>query len=90
MKKIFMIMLLLIASINLIAQKNVKGEYFTQPDLNKFVGKWVYTDDTISLTVNLRNEKVHVNKGQTDFYVDMIQGDYILKKNGKTIRIRTR
>jgi hypothetical protein len=24
-----------------------------------------------------------VNRGQTDFYVDLIQGDYILKKNGK-------
>jgi hypothetical protein len=52
MKKVFTIILILIASLDLKAQKkNIQVEYFTQPDLKKFVGKWVYTDDTISFTI---------------------------------------
>ena len=85
MKKILSIILLVGASLNLKAQRDlVKGEHLAQPELKKFAGEWVYSNDTVTFTVYLRFEKYYFK--ELDVYLDQLQGDYTLTRNGKTIQ----
>jgi len=86
MKNLLTILLIIVALSNAKAQRMLtSGHHLSQPELHKFEGKWTYADDSVRLTIELRNDKVHVKRGTDDFYIDLIQGDYTLVKNGKII-----
>lgn len=86
MKNLLTILLIAIGCSAVYAQRQFSGgHHLTQPALNKFEGKWTYSDDSVRLTLQLRTDKVHVKRGDDDFYIDLVQGDYTLLKNGKTI-----
>jgi len=86
MKNLLTILLIAIAATSANAQRMLSGgHHLNQPALNKFEGKWTYIDDSVRLTIQLRTDKVHVKRGNDDFYIDLVQGDYSLVKNGKTI-----
>ncbi|MFD0794994.1 DUF6705 family protein [Mucilaginibacter litoreus] len=61
------------------------NNYLAQPNLKKFEGKWQFSNDTITLTLQLYKEKVHINRGNNNFYIDLVQGKYSLIKKGKVI-----
>nr|WP_295796839.1 DUF6705 family protein [Mucilaginibacter sp.] len=59
-------------------------KYYTEVNLNKFVGEWVYTNGSTIFKITLMKEKFFV-KG-ADLYMDMIRGNYTLTKDGKVIQ----
>ncbi|MCO5946715.1 DUF6705 family protein [Mucilaginibacter flavidus] len=86
MKNLLTILLIIVALSNAKAQRMLSGgHHVSQSELHKFEGKWTYADDSTRLTIELRNDKVHVKRGTDDFYIDLIQGDYALVKSGKII-----
>ena len=90
MKKIFLIITLIILSINLRAQNSpLDKNYLKQPGLDKFVGKWTYLDDSVSFSINLRIDKVNLNKQGNAWFVDLIQGNYSLTKDGREVTLQT-
>jgi hypothetical protein len=79
MKQLIIILILSIGSISLKAQTN-DTPYYTQPNLHKFEGEWVFDDGSTSFKIILKVQKTYV-KGQKPFYIDNIVGYHIYTKS---------
>ncbi len=78
--KIFSTIIVVIISIFSATAQQVKKEiYLTQPDLERFTGGWQYVSHDTTFLINLKLVKTYV-KGEGAFYIDLIQGDYTIKK----------
>lgn len=68
----------------LLCAKAQTTTYISQPGLIKFAGNWSGTINDTTFQINLKLVKKYVK--QSNFYIDVIEGDYIVKKDGKVIQ----
>ncbi|HEX8461656.1 MAG TPA: DUF6705 family protein [Segetibacter sp.] len=92
MKTIFLSFLLMLALLNAKGQtaSTLSGKlYITDPDLKKFAGQWSYSSHDTVFTIDLKYEQEHIKNKSNDTYIDVIQGDYTLRKGGRVILTST-
>jgi len=77
MKKISLLLALICAQFAVIAQ-----QHFHSPNMDKFVGKWIYNKDGKELEVELRVTTAKIDQNTT---MDELEGFYIYKSQGKTL-----
>jgi len=86
MRKLITIILFFTIPLALKAQEQISNvKYFTQPDLNKFEGKWVYTNGATKFILILRKEKVIVKGKKNNVSIELLQGDYSLLNNEQIV-----
>jgi hypothetical protein len=78
----------------MLALLNVKGQtastlsgklYIKDPDLKKFAGQWSYSSHDTVFTIDLKYAQQYVAHPSDKYYIDVIEGDYTLKKGGRVI-----
>jgi hypothetical protein len=60
----------------------------TQDDLDKFIGTWIWSDNNSSLTIEFRlleQELITFSTDNSQFYTDLIIGEYIYVENGQEL-----
>lgn len=95
MKRIALIVSVFVGSLYMYSQSPVKSLYDDKKelqgvyykdlynDLNRFVGTWVYTDGTTSLTIVLQKKEMQYNNiFNNNFYEDLLIGEYQYVENG--------
>ena len=86
MKKLIAIILFFTISMAVKAQEQSSNwTYIKQSDLNKFEGRWIYTNGPAKFILNLRKEKVMIKGKKNKVSIELIQGDYSLLNNGKIV-----
>jgi hypothetical protein len=88
MKIFSTIIILAITVFSAKAQQTTKETYLTQPDLKRFTGEWQYVSHDTTFLINLKLVKTFI-KGEGAFYIDLIQGDYTIKKGGQILQSST-
>ncbi|MFD0794996.1 DUF6705 family protein [Mucilaginibacter litoreus] len=82
----YLFTLILITTLSCVKGQTSNIPYLAQQELKKFTGKWQYTSNDTIFTINLILEKKY-NKGSGNgFYIDVIVGDYILKKGEQILQ----
>jgi hypothetical protein len=76
---------ILILTLFSVKSQSSNTSYLAQPDLKRFTGEWQYVSNDTTFTLNLKLVKTYV-KGAGGFYIDLIQGDYAIMKNGQIIQ----
>jgi len=80
-----------ILSINDNSYPEIAGAYYkdTNNHLDQFIGTWMYSNGTTSLTITLQKKPLqHTISGNYDFYEDIIVGEYKYIENG-IVKINT-
>lgn len=89
MKKIFLLVILTITSINIFAQQkssalnNREPKLFSQPDLDKFYGTWTYEKNGVFFSIILE-KFVYINTADNNS-MELLKGTHTYKKNGEII-----
>jgi hypothetical protein len=78
----------------MLALLNAKGQtastlsgklYITDPDLKKFAGQWSYTSHDTVFTIYLKYAQEDRTNTSGDAYIDVIEGNYTLRKGERMI-----
>jgi hypothetical protein len=88
MKTIFLSFLFMLALLNVKGQtaSTLSGKlYITDPDLKKFAGQWSYSSHDTVFTIDLKYAQQYIAHPSDKYYIDVIEGDYTLKKGGRVI-----
>lgn len=77
--------ILIITFLGAKAQQTTNTPYYTDPDLKRFSGEWQCITNDTTFLINLKFVKKYV-KAPGDFYIDAIEGDYTVKKDGQVLQ----